>query len=203
MRIKILCEGSTEEGLRKLLAQAIDIQGCGIKIKSYEGVGALLRGLDGRTEFELRSGVQIIFCLVDYYHYPLPQDTKSLPLEQRLNAIKLDVVGRIDESRRSSVRCHVVVHEVEAWILADEQMVAQRLKIKNLSPWQQPEAVNDMKPPAKILEELFRTRSPLKKRYSKYKDGVDLLGKIDWQKVYTKCPTFKQLVDDLRTHCQK
>jgi hypothetical protein len=59
-----------------------------------------------------------------------------------------------------------------------------------------------MKPPAKVLQELFRT-SRLKRRYDKYKDGVDLLGKIDWQKVYTKCPTFKQLVDDLRIHCQK
>jgi hypothetical protein len=115
----------------------------------------------------------------------------------------LDVARRIDEARRLAVRCHVVVHEVEAWILADEQVLAQKLKIKNPPHWDKPEAVNDMKPPAKILEELFRTRSPLKKRYSKYKDGVDLLQKADWQKVYAKCPTFKQLADDLRTHCQK
>jgi len=203
MKIKILCEGQTEQGLRTLLAKAVATAGCSIQIKTYKGVGALLRGLDGRIEFELRSGAQVLFCLVDYYHYPLPGATKNLLLEQRVTAIKSDVARRIDEARRSSVRCHVVVHEVEAWILADEQIVAQKLKIKNPPQWDKPEAVNDMKPPAKILEELFRTRSPLKKRYSKYKDGVDLLEKIDYKKVYGKCPTFKQLVDDLRTHCQK
>jgi hypothetical protein len=202
MKIKVLCEGQTEQGLRTLLTQAVAVSGCSIQIKTYKGIGALLRGLDGRIALELRSGAQVIFCLVDYYHYPLPKDTKNLPLEQRLNAINLDVVGRIDELRRSSVRCHVVVHEVEAWILADEQALAQKLKIKNPPHWDKPEGVNDMKPPAKILEELFRTRSPLKKRYTKYKDGVVLLEKIDWQKVYAKCPTFKQLVDDLRNYCQ-
>ncbi len=203
MKIKVLCEGQTEQGLRSLLIKAVAVPGCGMQIKTYKGIGALLRGLDGRIEFELLSGAKIIFCLVDYYHYPLPEDAKNLPLEQRLNKIKADVVGRIDESRRSSVRCHVVVHEVEAWILADEQVLAQKLKIKNPPHWDKPETVNDMKPPAKILEELFRTRSQFKKRYSKYKDGVTLLEKADWQKVYAKCPTFKQLVDDLRTHCQK
>ncbi|MGH7598595.1 MAG: DUF4276 family protein, partial [bacterium] len=74
--------------------------------------------------------------------------------------------------------------------------------IKKPPHWDQPETVNDMKSPAKVLQELFRT-SRLKRRYDKYKDGVDLLHKVDWQKVYAKCPTFKQLVDDLRNHCQK
>jgi len=203
MRIKVLCEGQTEEGLRKLLAKAVDIRGCGIQIKTYKGIGALLRGLDGRIKFELQGGAQILFCLVDYYHYPLPEATKNLPIEQRVDAIQADVVQRIEESHRSAVRCHVVIHEVEAWILADEQILAQKLKIKKLLQWDKPEAVNDMKPPSQVLQELFRTRSPLKKRYNKYKDGVELLGKVDWQKVYAKCPAFKQLVDDLRNCCNQ
>ena len=200
MRIKILCEGRTEEGLRKLLAKAVDIQGCGIKIKPYEGIATLLRKLDDQIKAELLSDAQVVFCLVDYYHYPLPSEKEHLPFPQRLKAIKSNMLEQIDASRRSVVHCHVVVYEVEAWILADEQVLVQRLKTKSLSFWNQPETVNDMKPPAKVLEELFRTR--LKRRYDKYKDGVDLLGKIDWQKVYAKCPTFQQLVDDLRTHCQ-
>ena len=53
-------------------------------------------------------------------------------------------------------------------------------------------------PPPKILEDSFRTRNPLKKRYVKVKDGIDLVENVDRQKVYDKCPTFKQLVDDLR-----
>jgi hypothetical protein len=141
MKIKVLCEGQTEEGLRTLLTQAVAVQGCSIQIKTYKGIGALLRGLDGRIEFELRSGAQVLFCLVDYYHYPLQEATKNLPLEQRVNAIKSDLARRIDGSRRSSVQCHVVIHEVEAWILADEQILAQKLKIKKLPQWDKPEAV--------------------------------------------------------------
>jgi len=200
MRIKILCEGRTEEGLRKLLAKAVDIQGCGIKIKPYEGIATLLRKLEDRIKAELLSGAQVVFCLVDYYHYPLPDEMRHLPIVKRIEAIKSDMTSQIDSTCHLMVRCHVVVHEVEAWILADEQVLAQRLKTKNLSPWNQPEIVNDMKPPAKVLEELFRTR--LKRRYDKYKDGVDLLGKIDWQKVSEKCPTFKQLVADLKSYCE-
>ena len=203
MRIKIFCEGQTEEGLRILLGQAVAVPGCGIHIKTYEGVGALLRRLDDAVESELRSGAHVAFCVVDYHHYPLPQITRNLPLAQRLEAIKSDVLEQIDNSRRSALRCHVIVHEVETWILADEQVIAQRLKIKNIPIWQQPENVDDMKPPSKVLEELFRTRSLLKKRYNKFKDGVDLLQKIDWQKVYVKCPAFKQLVDDLRNCCRQ
>jgi len=77
MRIKILCEGQTEEGLRRLLAQAVDIQGCGVKIKPYEGIAALLRKLDGRIQSELLSGARVVFCLVDYHHYPLSNEKKS------------------------------------------------------------------------------------------------------------------------------
>jgi len=201
MKIKILCEGQTEEGLRTLLGKAVAVPGCGLHIKTYEGVGALLRELDDAVESELQSGARAVFCVVDYHHYPLPQITRNLPLAQRLEAIKSDVLGQIDNSRCSALRCHVIVHEVETWILADEQVIAQRLKIKNIPGWQQPENINDMKPPAKVLEELFRTR--LKRRYDKYKDGVDLLQKVDWQKVYAKCPTFKQLVDDLRNCCKQ
>ena len=203
MRIKIFCEGQTEEGLRLLLGKAVAVPSCGIHIKTYEGVGALLRGLDDAVESELRSGARVVFCVVDYHHYPLPEITRNLPLERRLEAIKSDVLGKIDNSRRSALRCHVIIHEVDAWILADEQVIAQRLKIKNIPSWQQPENVNDEKPPSKVLQELFRTRSPLKKRYSKYKDGVDMLEKVDWQKIYDKCPAFKQLVDDLRNCCKQ
>jgi hypothetical protein len=66
MKIKVLCEGQTEQGLRTLLTQAIAVPGSSIQIKTYKGIGALLRGLDGRIEFELRSGAQVLFCLVDY-----------------------------------------------------------------------------------------------------------------------------------------
>ena len=203
MRIKLFCEGKTEQGLRVLLNKAVAVSGCSIQIKTYKGIGALLRGLDRRIAFELLSGAQVVFCLVDYYHYPFQDSRKNQRLEQRLAAIKSDVIQQIDKSRRPKVRCHVVVHEIEAWILADEQALAQKLKIKNLAKWEQPETINDVNHPAKVLQKLFRARSPLKRSYDKYKDGVDLLQKIDWQKVYAKCPAFKQLVDDLRSHCRQ
>jgi len=202
VKVKLLCEGQTEEGLRALLSKAVAIRKCGIHIRAYEGIAQLLRKLDSRVKEELRSGAEVVFCLVDYHHFPLPGEQKLLPLEQRVAAIRDDVIEQIHESRRGALRCHIVLHEVEAWIIADEQAVAQRLKIKNLAAWPQPETINDINPPAKVLEQLFRTRGPLKKRYIKAKDGVDLLGKVDWQTVYDKCPTFRKLVDDLRKHCQ-
>lgn len=133
MMIKILCDGRAEEGLRKLLANAVDIQGCGIKIKPYEGIATLLRKLDDQIKAELLSGAQVVFCLVDYFHYPLSDEGRPIPIDKRIEAIKSDMTSQSDSSRHLLVKCHVVVRE----------------------------------------------------------------------KVYVKCPTFKQLVDDLRTHCQK
>jgi len=95
MKIKILCEGQTEEGLRTLLGKAVAVPGCGIHIKTYEGVGALLRELDDAVETELRSGARVVFCVVDYHHYPLSEITRNLLLEQRLEAIKSDVLGKL------------------------------------------------------------------------------------------------------------
>lgn len=203
MKIKVLCEGQTEEGLRALLAKAIDIRKCGIHIKSYDGVTRLLHKLDSRVKEELASGAEVVFCLVDYHHFPLPEEARALPSDQRVVAIQNHVIEWLDKSRRHALRCFVVLHEVEAWILADDQAVAQRLKFKNLPAWPEPEKVNDTNPPARVLEQLFRTRSPLKKRYVKVKDGVDLLRKIDFQKVYDKCPVFRKLIDELRLYCQQ
>jgi len=199
--IKVLCEGKTEEGLRPLLENAVGVKGCGLHIKAYDGVTKLLGKLDSTVREELNCGAKFVFCLVDYYHFPLPEKQRTLPRNKRVVAIQNFVTEKLDESYRSALRCYVVLHEVEAWILADEKVVAQRLRTKTLPSWQQPETINGMNPPAKELEKLFRTK--LKKPYDKYKDGGDLLKRVDWQKVYAKCPTFKKLVDELRSLCQQ
>ncbi len=200
MIIKVLCEGKTEEGLRPLLESAVGVKGCGLHIKAYDGVTKLLGKLDTTVREEIGSGAKTVFCLVDYYNFPLPEKQRTLSLDRRVTAIQRFVMEKLDAAHRSALRCYVVLHEVEAWILADEKAVAQRLRTKTLPAWQHPETINDMNPPAKELEKLFRTK--LKKPYDKYKDGGDLLKRVDWQKVYDKCPTFKKLVDDLRSHCQ-
>ncbi len=185
-----------------MLARAINLKGCGVHVSNYEGVSELLRKADAQIAASIRSGAQVVFYIFDYYHYPLPTQLTRLPLEQRVQAIKSDFMQRIEASRKDKVRCHVVVYETEAWILADEEVLAKRLKLKALPAWLQPEQVNDMKPPSKILQELFR-KNLNKKSYDKYKDGLPLLESIDNEKVYAKCPTFRQLVDDLRNYCQQ
>lgn len=204
MKIKVLCEGETEEGLKPLLDRAINNSinnsKCGVKIKSYQGVSDLRRNLGKRVRVEIENGASVVYCLVDCYHYPDVSETLSL--QDRVVAIKKDLSDRIDEGNRSHVKIVVVIQEVETWILADEEVLVRKFKRDyRLQNFHNLESDGNLRHPAQVLKDIFRKHHPLKKAYSKVNDGVTFLREVDWQKVYSKCAVFKQLIDDLRADC--
>jgi hypothetical protein len=88
---------------------------------------------------------------------------------------------------------HIAVHEIEAWILADEIAVANYLEISKIS-YDFPEAVDFNRPPSYILGDLFRSKRLI---YRKTVHGPELFKSVNLDTVYNKCPHFKAFFDDL------
>jgi len=95
----------------------------------------------------------------------------------------------------SGYRQHFAVHEVEAWILSQPDLLPPAVKRKLPGTAQHPETVNFNEPPAYLLNRLYE--EALKKGYKKVANGRDLFSKLDPHTVCSKCPYFKRLCDDL------
>jgi Domain of unknown function (DUF4276) len=88
---------------------------------------------------------------------------------------------------------HFAVHEIEAWLLADPQILPRDLR--STLPGKEPEDVNFDEPPGKLLERLYREK--LKKTYGKVIDGSNLFSTLDPTIAYAKCPNLRVLLCDM------
>ncbi len=204
MKIRLLVEGKTETGLRELLARAVNAtldRCCGISIRQYEGVSDLRKKIGSRVEDEIKnSQALVVYCVVDLYHYfDSTDERRTLPALEQAEAVKNDLLNQIDAKYRDRARIFVIIHEIETWMLADADTISKKLKT-SLNPFVNLEGDKSYNEPAKFLTELFRTHG---KRYNKVKEGVPLLQKADWEKIYKSCKVFKSLVDSLREDCKQ
>jgi hypothetical protein len=88
------------------------------------------------------------------------------------------------------------VHELEAWLLSQPEIFPKEIKTALLqnSKVKKPESVNFTKPPAKLLDELYRTKLGDRK-YKKTTDGANLFAKLDPTVAYEKCLHLKEMLD--------
>ena len=96
-------------------------------------------------------------------------------------------------------RHHFAIHEVEAWILSQPELLPPAVAKKLPGKVAQPETVNFNEPPAKLLDRLYN--EVLRKDYKKVVEGIKLFSKLDPLVVYNKCPAFKGLANDLLDLC--
>jgi hypothetical protein len=112
VKIKLFCEGKTEKGLRELLRKAVNqdlSKPCGLKIKTFDGVANLLKGIEGKLKIEFQEGAKVIYLLVDLYRYP---NIEPKTLEERVKNVKEDIETKLG-NRREGVKIFVIIHEVE------------------------------------------------------------------------------------------
>ncbi len=202
MNIKLFCEGKTEKGLRELLRKAVN-QGlstpCGLKVKTFNGVADLLKGIERKLKIEFQEGAKVIYLLVDLYRYP---NIEGNTLEERVKNVKEDIETRLGECREG-VKIFVIIHEVETWILADSKVIQKRLKSYAPETYSNLEQDGKYEQPSKVLKQIFKQHHPKGYGYEKAVDGVFLLENVDWRMVYTTCTVFKSLVDALRDDCKQ
>lgn len=197
MRVRFYCEGRTERGIRDLFTPKLRERGLGLDVRSFNGNGELLRKIGTVTRNALEQGVRAVFCLIDLYKVPAPIPSGLRTVSERTEWLRAYIKQKVDRSYHDRFFAHIAVHEVEAWMLADEEPLVRRLGCPTLGPWPHPEEVNDQCPPSSVINDLFRRHHPRKVGYHKVKDGIPLLRELDCEKISQKCRFFRNLMEDL------
>jgi hypothetical protein len=85
--------------------------------------------------------------------------------------------------------------------LSDPNIFPPQLQAALRSTANNPEAVNSVQPPAKLLGRLYREKlgagAGKTEYYKKTADGYDLFSKLDPALAYQKCPHLKELLDEM------
>jgi hypothetical protein len=200
MKFVIFCEGHTERAvMADLLSRWLNprlTQRVGFKRVRFDGWPQLVEETPKKAEMHLRDpGILGVISLLDLYgptFYPSHLTTASKRREWGVQYM----LGRFSDPR---YRHHFAVHEVEAWVLSQPENLPSAVRKRLPGKIAQPEMVNFDEPPAKLLNKLYQ--ETLHKDYKKVVEGTKLFGKLNPEMVYTKCPSFKALADDLLNLC--
>lgn len=198
-RVVILCEGPSDEAILKVLFQE----------DRLHHITPWFQPLGGETEFkrkELRSrvcfnlktpGVLAVFALVDLKGFSLNYPTDVVSYRDKAKFIKTHLKGFLSDLPESvKFYPHVAVHDIEAWILADENAVANYFRKSTINyNANSPEAIDFDKPPSHLLEDFFIENKG--HRYRKTVHASELFLAVNFDTVYNKCPHFRDFFDDL------
>ncbi len=221
MIIKIACEGNTEKGLIALLRR-IAPSGVHVEGRPFDGVNDLLDNIEELADNSFAEGTEYIFCLLDLpkvNNFPqvlLEQFKKDFigkgKVREEVLVAKwtdLDIPIREDWLRRNlaatvltnldleRVTIHFAVHEVEAWMFADPETIKNILKVELPDGLNEPEEIDDKKPPSKILKDIAKEGS--RRGYIKPVHGRKILANLNYELVMGKCPHFRELINEFRT----
>ena len=92
------------------------------------------------------------------------------------------------------------VHELEAWILSQPELLPTEVRRALPGRVHNPERVNFDAPPSKLLKRLYREK--LRRNYKKIVDGSNLFSQLDPAVARDKCPYLKKMMDKLLSLAQ-
>jgi hypothetical protein len=200
MKFVVFCEGYTERAIMAdLLSRWLNpklTQRVGFKRVRFDGWPQLVEDTPIKAAMHLRDpDILGVVSLLDLYGPTFYPSRLTSASERRKWGIEY-MQERVNDVR---YRHHFAVHEVEAWVLSQPDILPTA--VKNCLPGRvaQPETINFNEPPAKLLNRLYR--EALHKDYKKVVEGTKLFGKLNPDLVYQKCPSFKALADDLLFLC--
>ncbi len=206
MKFVMIVEGETEKrGVPDLLARSLTERGLpqriGIDPINLKGGGTDLFdkvAQKGKSYVRGGPGFQAktigVFGLLDLYN---PSFDRIWPASAVSRDDRLDWAARRVENRVNSpmFRMFFAVHEVEAWILSQPEILPFYAKLSVLERKRiaQPELVNFRNPPARWLAEHWWNN--LRRKYMKTVDGPNLMRKLNPTVVFGKCPQFRKIVE--------
>jgi len=92
-------------------------------------------------------------------------------------------------------RFFFAVHEFEAWLLSQPDVFPRDVRNALATKIAQPERVNFVEPPAKLLDRVYKQQT--KGNYKKTTYGTQLFAKLDPAVAIGKCPYLKELLEEM------
>jgi Domain of unknown function (DUF4276) len=96
---------------------------------------------------------------------------------------------------RPRFRMFFAVHEVEAWILSQPELLPTEVRASVTKLAARPEGVNFDRPPSKRLETAYYSK--MGRSYKKTTDGKALFQRLDPMIVANKCPRLRTMLDEM------
>lgn len=199
MRFVVFVEGHLERlVLPRFLRRWLDLgttQHVGIDVIRFQGAGqftnklpsAVHRHLDGPSRFDLIAAIGMLDLYgVDYY----PKNVSSV--QERYDWLHQHFENKVDCAK---FHMFCAVHELEAWILSQPEVLPTEVRRALPGRVQNPESVNFDNPPSKLLKRLYREK--LSRDYKKIVDGSNLFSLLDPTVVRDKCPYLRKMTDKL------
>jgi hypothetical protein len=202
MKFVLFCEGWTEKGalpdfLRRWLNSKLPAK-VGVQPVRFNGWAEMVKDSPTKARLHLtKSDVIAVVALLDLYgptFYPADRTTVA----DRFEWAKAHLEKAVDDPR---FRQYFAVHDIEAWILSQPDLLPPAVRKKLPGKHVDPETVNFDEPPAYLLNRLYEEATG--RTYKKRTYGEELFRELNPQTVWDKCPYFRKLADDLVTLAQK
>ena len=199
MKFILFVEGDTEDlAVAAFLKRWLDAElekPIGLQVVKFVGASELIKLAPERALRALnapKGDVLAVFALLDLYECPLPYPSRQMTAGERVAWGKKHLEKKVNHPR---FRQFFAVQETEAWLLSDASIFPTQFQKSLMAKSQQPETVNFDEPPAKLLTNLYRTRTA--SGYRKTTEGPALFRKLDPRTAYAKCPSLKALLDEM------
>jgi len=204
MKFVLLAEGHTEKRavadfLKRWLDPQLDTP-VGIQVVNLKGNAQLVRKIASRAQDYLDGpdGQEIVavIALLDLYGldgldiYPSNVTTA----DDRHEWTTRELQRRVN---REKFREFFAVHEFEAWILSQPEILPRPVRDALPKSATQPEKVDFDEPPAKLLNRLYRSKTH--KNYKKTTYGQQLFAKLDPAVAVGKCPYLEAMLSEMLT----
>jgi len=202
MKFVVLVEGHTERAvlgdfLRRWFDEVKQFRPLiAVKIENFDGSGDLWKTGPKKAQMHLdnpkSADIIAVIGLLDLYGANFIQGDFS-SAKQRVDWATEEMKKKVNRPDR--FRMFFAVHELEAWILSQPEILPFDVREKDKKKMDAPENINFHEPPAKLLDRLFRANQ--KGRYKKSIDGTKLFRKLDPAVAYDRCPHLKHMLDEM------
>ncbi len=189
MRIVVLCEGRTEQALKRGIHDFVNS-----RMSGGEKVGVDTRSFDGPTvrrklarivELSLtREDTTGVIALTDVY----PDFSNAAEAKAALQRF----AGNAGKNRR--FRAHAAQFDIQASLMPFWDDIAGQLEVRAGHPGANPEEINNQRPPSHHIKELYRRA---KQHYEKVIDAPKWLTGERLERAAGRCPELKSFLDSL------
>ena len=209
MKFVLLVEGATEKkGIASFLKQYLDsqlLQPAGIQVVDMGGYGDFKKKVRLKAEMHInrpdRDQIIAVLGLLDLYG---PQFSDLYPADQTSARKRyewgVDYFER--EVENPNFRMFFAVHEFEAWIFSQPEVLPNSVRKLIPQGLQPPEDIDFDRPPSKLLGEHYQ-RAFRNRGYKKVTDGPELFSRLNPTTAYNRCPYLKRMLDGMLALAQE